>query len=126
MVGESWSWNRSLKRKPARFWSSCEALQGELQFTVEEGTWANWLYDLLKPHVKKIVGCNPRRNALLKEGSKNDRVDGRQLAELLYAQMLRPVYHKEGGVRMLRELARSYLTIGKDQVRVMTRVKALY
>src|SRR5271155_5862386 len=45
-------------------------LRGELHVTLEEGTWAAWLYDLLKPHVADIVVCNPRRNALLKEGSK--------------------------------------------------------
>jgi len=39
---------------------------------------------------------------------------------------LKPVYHGETGVRMLRELARSYLTIVKDLTRVMSRVKALY
>jgi len=37
--------------------------------TLEEGTWAAWLYDVLRPHVHEIVVCNPRRNALLKEGS---------------------------------------------------------
>ena len=40
--------------------------------------------------------------------------------------MLEPVYHGETGVRMLRELARSYLTIVKDLTRVMNRMKALY
>jgi hypothetical protein len=44
-------------------------LQGELHVTWEEGTWAAWLYDLLKPHVYEVLVCNPRRNALLKEGS---------------------------------------------------------
>lgn len=39
---------------------------------------------------------------------------------------LKPVYHGETGVRMLRELARSYLTIVKDLPRVMNRLKALY
>jgi hypothetical protein len=39
---------------------------------------------------------------------------------------LKPVYHGETGVRMLRELARSYLTIVKDLTRVMSRVKALF
>jgi hypothetical protein len=29
-----------------------------------------------------VVVCNPRRNALLKEGSRNDRIDARKLAEL--------------------------------------------
>ncbi|HXU14287.1 MAG TPA: hypothetical protein VN708_04100, partial [Terriglobales bacterium] len=38
-------------------------LRGELHVTWEEGTWAAWLYDLLKPHVHQVVVCNPRRNA---------------------------------------------------------------
>jgi hypothetical protein len=32
------------------------------------------LYDLLKPHVTKLVVCDPRRNALLQEGNQNDRL----------------------------------------------------
>jgi len=36
------------------------------------------------------------------------------------------VYHGEHGLGTLRELARCYLTIGKDQRRVMSRLKALY
>ena len=101
-------------------------LRGELHVTLEEGTWAAWLYDVLKPHVEEIVVCNPRRNALLKEGSKSDKVDARKLAELLRGGLLRAVYHGENGLRTLRELARSYLTISKDQARVMSRLKALY
>src|SRR5205809_2647122 len=101
-------------------------LRGELHVTWEEGTWAAWLYDLLQPQVQHIVVCNPRRNALLKEGSKSDKVDARKLAELLRTGMLRPVYHGENGLRTLRELARSYQTISKDLTRVMNRLKALY
>src|ERR1700757_4263147 len=103
-----------------------DGLRGQLHVTWEEGTWAAWLYDVLKPHVEEIVVCNPRRNALLKEGSKSDKVDARKLAELLRAGLLRAVYHGENGLRTLRELARSYLTISKDQARVMNRLKALY
>ena len=97
-----------------------------MHVTFEEGTWAAWLYDLLKPHVTEVVVCDPRRNALLQEGNKNDRIDARKLAELLYHNQLRPVYHGEHGLRTLKELVRSYLTITKDLSRVMTRVKAIY
>jgi transposase len=103
-----------------------KGLRGSLHVTLEEGTWAAWLYDLLKPHVSELVVCNPRRNAYLKEGSKSDRIDARKLAELLRANLLRAVYHGEHGVRMLRELARSYLAISKDLGRVMGRLKAIY
>jgi len=106
-----------------------QGLRGELHMTWEEGTWAAWLYDLLQSQVEQVLVCNPRRNALLKEGSKSDKVDARKLAELLRTGMLLPVYHGENGLRTLRELARSYQsyqTISKDLNRVMNRLKALY
>jgi transposase len=103
-----------------------DGLRGEVHVTFEEGTWSEWLYDLLKPHVKELVVCDPRRNALLKEGNQNDRVDARKLAELLQNNQLRPVYHANHGLRAMKELVRSYLTITKDLSRVMTRVKAIY
>jgi transposase len=53
-------------------------------------------------------------------------LDARKLADLLRTGMLRPVYHGENGLRTLRELGRSYQTIGKDLTRVMNRLKALY
>jgi transposase len=103
-----------------------DGLRGDLHVTFEEGTWAAWLYDLLKPHVTEVLVCNPRKNALLKEGSKGDKIDARKLAELLRLNNLKPVYHGEHGIRTLKELARSYLTITKDLTRVMNRLKALY
>jgi hypothetical protein len=101
-------------------------LSGDVRVTFEEGTWAAWLHDLLKPHVTELVVCNPRKNALLKDGSKSDQIDARKLAELLYMNKLKSVYHGEHGLRMLKELSRSYLTISKDLGRVMNRLKALY
>ena len=101
-------------------------LRGTLSVTFEEGTWAAWLYDLLKPHVDELVVCNPRKNALLKDGNKSDRIDACKLADRLRLNDLKPVYHGETGVRMLRELARSYLNLVKDQTRVMNRLKAMY
>ena len=103
-----------------------DGLRGDVRVTFEEGTWAAWLYDLLKPHVSEVLVCNPRKNALLKDGSKSDRIDARKLAELLRGNHLKPVYHGEHGLRTLKELARSYLTINKDVTRVMNRLKALY
>jgi hypothetical protein len=76
--------------------------------------------------VQQVVVCDPRRNALLKEGSKSDQVDARRLAELLRTGMLRPVYHGEHGLRTLRELGHSYQTLSQDLNRVMNRIKALY
>jgi transposase len=103
-----------------------QGLRGNLQATFEEGTCAAWLHDLLQPHVTNVAVCDPRKNALLKAGNKNDRIDARKLADLLRSGLLSPVYHGENGVRTLKELARSYLALTRDATRVMNRLKALY
>src|SRR5438128_2277048 len=115
-----------VETKAAMILQLIQGIHGSLWVTFEEGTSAAWLYDLLQPHVAHVVVCDPRRNALLKAGNKNDRVDPRKLSDLLRAGLLTPVYHGQAGVRTLRELARSYLTITKDGTRVMNRLKGLY
>ena len=103
-----------------------QGLRGDLHVTLEEGIWAAWLYDLLRPHVHQVLVCDRRQNAFLKVGNKSDKIDARKLAELLRSNLLRPVYHGEHGVRTLKELSRSYLAIRGDLARVMTRLKAVY
>src|SRR5712675_863822 len=115
-----------LETKAATLLQFIHGLRGSLRVTFEEGTCAGWLHDLLKPHITEVLVCNPRKNALLKVGNKSDRIDARKLAELLYLNKLSSVYHGETGVRMLRELARSYLSIVKNLTRVMCRLKAVY
>src|SRR6266851_5118203 len=72
-----------LETKAATILEFIQGLRGDLHVTLEEGTWAAWLYDLLKPHVREIVVCDPRKNALMKEGNKSDKIDARKLADLL-------------------------------------------
>ena len=60
----------TIETKASTILDFLQGLRGSLHVTLEEGTWAAWLYDLLKPHVTELVVCNPRRNALLKEGSR--------------------------------------------------------
>ncbi len=61
-------------------------LGGSLQVTFEEGTCAAWLCDLLKPHVTKVVVCDPRKNALLKAGNHNDREDAQAVRAVVSEQ----------------------------------------
>jgi transposase len=115
-----------LETKAAIILQFIHGLRGSLHVTFEEGTCAAWLHDLLKPHVAKLLVCDPRKNALLKSGNKNDRIDARKLADLLRGGLLSAVYHADNGVRTLKELARSYLAVTQDLTRVMNRLKALY
>ena len=115
-----------LETKAATILEFIQGVRGTLAVTFEEGTCAAWLHDFLKPHVSRLVVCDPRKNALLKDGSKSDRIDARKLAELLRGNQLSSVYHGDHGLRTLKELGRSYLTITQDLTRVMSRIKALY
>jgi transposase len=115
-----------LETKASTLLEFLHGLQGELHVTLEEGSWAVWLHDVLEPHVHQLVVCDPRKNALLKQGNKSDKIDARKLAESLRAGLLSPVYHGENGLRTLRELARSYLTLTQDLTRVMNRIRAVY
>ena len=102
-----------------------ESLNGPMHVTLEETTQAEWLYEVIRPHVQEVVVCDPRRNKLLSEGSKADKVDARKLADLLRTGMLRRVYHGHE-TRKLKELVRSYENLSSDMQRVMARIKAIY
>ena len=116
----------TLETKAETILQFIRGLGGSLRVTLEEGTWSAWLHDLLKPHVTEVLVCDPRKNALLRVGNKNDREDARKLAELLFLNKLNTVFHGETGIRTLKELARSYLTLTRDLTRMMNRLKAIY
>src|SRR5437660_6684503 len=78
-----------LETKASSILQFIHGLRGELHVTWEEGTWAAWLYDLLQPQVQQVLVCDPRRNALLKEGNKRDKIDARKLSDVLRRGMVR-------------------------------------
>jgi transposase len=115
-----------LETKAATILEFIQGLRGTLALTFEEGILAAWLHDLLKPHVSRLVVCDPRKNALMRDGNQNDRADAHKLAELLRTNQVHAVYHEKHGIRALRELGRSYLSITQDRTRVMNRIKSVY
>jgi len=82
-----------------------QGLRGDLHLTLEEGTWAAWLYDLLRPHVTKVPMCDPRKNTLLKAGNKSDRIDARKVDELNHILCLRKDYAGTGARPKMRQTA---------------------
>ncbi len=44
----------------------------------------------------EVLVCDPRKNALLKAGNKNDRIDARKLADLLYRTALAGLSRRNG------------------------------
>jgi hypothetical protein len=57
-----------LETKAATILEFFAGLRGTLAVTFEEGTWAAWLYDLLKPHVAKLVGVQPAQERSAQTG----------------------------------------------------------
>jgi transposase len=102
------------------------SLRGEVHVTLEEGNHASWLFDILQPLACRVVVCNPKHNRQRMEGSRNDRVDARTLAELLRLNAVKGVYHGGHGTRTLKHLLRTYECLVKDITRVKNRLKALF
>jgi transposase len=98
--------------------------RGSVQVAFEEGTYAHWLYDVIKPYVAKVIVCDPRKIKM--DGNKTDRIDARKIAELLRLNALSAVYHGEQSAQTLKEYARSYISLQQDSTRIMNRVKAIY
>ncbi len=113
-----------LGTKPTTIIDYLKGQRGTLWVTFEEGTYANWLYDVIEPHVSRLIVCDPRKNKL--DGNKSDKIDARRLAELLRLNALKAVYHGKDSTKTLKELARSYVSLQQDSTRVMNRVKAMY
>jgi len=63
-----------LETKAVTILQFIHGLRGDVFVTFEEGTWAAWLYDLLKPHVTKVVVCNPNAIKLALERREDHRI----------------------------------------------------
>src|SRR6266511_4572801 len=99
-------------------------MRGARHVTFEEGTQAQWLYELLAPLVDRVIVCN--RRGAPRQGNKGDQVDADHLSEQLRRGALRAVYHGSADRATLKELTRTYRNLVEDATRVMLRLKALF
>jgi hypothetical protein len=72
-------------------------MRGSVHVAFEEGTQAQWLHDLLKPKVHRVVVCDRRGEK--RPGNKGDFVDADQISQDLLRGALRAVYHGSGHPR---------------------------
>ena len=101
-------------------------LSGRVHVTFEEGTHAAWLSEVIRPLVAELIVCDPRRNKLMEDGNKDDKIDAHKLAELLRGGHVKAVYHGSSVMRTLKELVHNYDALVDDTTRVMNRIKAIY
>jgi transposase len=99
------------------------SLAGRKHICLEEGTQAEWLYEMLEPLADEVVVQLPERS----DGVKNDSVDAWQRAdELRRGDIKRMVYKAPGKFTALRAAVRAYEVTQRDMVRGKTRLNALY
>jgi transposase len=102
-----------------------KSLRGTKILTLEETTTAHWLYVELRPFVDELLVCDPYRNKLLSEGPKNDKIDAVKLAQLLKANLLKPVFHSNDKLLDLRKLVSGYDDLIQRGVRLKNQRNAL-
>lgn len=99
-------------------------MRGSVHLAFEEGTQAQWLFELLAPLVQRVIVCDRRGER--RSGNKGDFPDADELSEQLRRGALRPVYHGSASRTTLKELTRAYQNLVEDSTRVMLRLKALF
>lgn len=98
------------------------AIAGQRHLCLEEGTLANWLHEILEPHVERCVVAAVRERC----GEKNDQRDAFALAEALrLGAVERQVYKDHRRFSTLRSWAKAHRLLVVDTVRVMNRLKSL-
>lgn len=98
------------------------AISGPRHLCFEEGTLANWLHEMLSPHVEQCVVAAVRES----RGQKSDQRDAVALAEALrLGAVERQVYKGQGAFSSLRYRAKAHRLLVVDAVRVMNRIKSL-
>lgn len=99
------------------------SIRGQRHLCIEEGELSGWLFELLRPHVHRIVVAQAQRQA----GPKSDAIDAYGWAEKLRINAIKTtVYKAPQRYATLRELARTYRMVTQDVVRAKNRLKSLY
>lgn len=98
-------------------------LRGQLHLCIEEGTWSEWLYEILSPHAAETVVYQGEWTP----GPKSDALDARGLADKLRTgQISGGVFKAPKRYRRLRESVRIYQMLTQDVARTKNRIKSLY
>jgi len=99
--------------------AALDGIRSPRTLTFEEGPLADWLARNLRPHVERLIVCDPRRNALIaKEGDKDDPLDAERLAQLLRGGYLKEVHQAQS---LDRTVLKQHVSFYHDRVRERVR-----
>jgi transposase len=102
-----------------------QGIAGNKRVCIEEGTQAEWLYEVLSPHVAEVVVMNVRGMAATE--NKSDAADAFTRAEdLRLGRIKSRVYKERGAFGALPAVAKVYDRLVADHVRTQHRLKAMF
>jgi len=102
-----------------------QGIAGTKRVCIEEGTQAEWLYEILSPHVEEVAVMNVR--GMPSTDDKSDESDAFTRADdLRLGRIKTRVYKKRGAFGELRAVASVYAKVLSDHVRAQNRVKSLF
>ena len=101
---------------------------GEWRLAVEEGELAQWVADLLREEVNRLIVCDPKRNAwIARDPAKHDRVDADKLAKLLKGGFLTEVFHADDASRVdFKRAVQHYHDLTRTQAGVKCQIKSRF
>ena len=100
-----------------------KTVPGRTHVCLEEGAQSEWLYEVLSPHVDRIVVTHLEES---KRGRKDDLTDAFSRAEELRIGAVKPAFKDGGRMGQLRAHVDVQVQVTADVVRVQNRLKALY
>jgi len=100
-------------------------ISGKKKLTFEECELSSWLYEMFKNEDCELLVCNPVENKSYKK-AKTDKLDARQLADLLRGNFLKPVYHDGSDREKFRDLMSGYQQLVEVAVKTKNRYKSLF
>lgn len=103
-------------------------VRGDLVLALEEGEMAQWIADLLRSRVTRVVVCDPKRNFWIARSSrKNDEIDALKLAKLLKGGYLKEIYHTQDADRAeFKRCVQHYHELTSGQAALQCQIKAKF
>jgi transposase len=106
--------------------SALAPLHGQCRVAFEVGTQAQWIASVVRPLAVEVQVANPSRIPwLFRDGRKNDRLDARKLATLLYLQQLPTVHLPPADVSAWRALINHRRSLIKRRTMIKNQIRAV-
>jgi transposase len=106
--------------------SALRPLAGQCKVAYEVGLQAQWVADIVRPLAVEVQVANPSRIPwLFRDGRKNDSIDARKLATLLYLDQLPRVHLPRAEVSSWRSLINSRRGVIKRRTMVKNQIRSI-